>query len=502
MIIKKSKLFNYLSFAVIILVGVLNMFFGSLSLEKPLLVLFSLFLAYILFFQKPVLQIKAILLCLFMPSEYLGFVIFLLVAAKIIFQKRFKKSTCLNLILLFFGYAFFIYTLSNIFIEINLLSLPFWAVTFFSHLLIFIYIYQMVISKEERLEIFNYLKLIIWAQIVPILFFMVINSAFKPSDSFKGSLYNAHYLGFMFILLLLFHIARAVENWKDILNFKYAAVGLIILSIIFLADAKGILLCFAVALFLYILVRNIGLFFFGAINKYIKKREVVYSVLFVICLLFFSNITNMVYFYGKYILRKSISYTKVIEKRGIFPEESHKAIFYKRVFKELPKKYSSLLGTGPGTLGSRAANSRAYDTLAKKEGEKVPGFIKPFTSRPANKFLVDLYQEDFAHTASSRSAMLTWPFSGYATILGELGYIGLAIFLLIPVYLIYLLFKKEQRKDTAVEIKEYSLGLQILIVIFLVMLVFDNFQERPIVVYTTYVLAAVLIAPDKKIKSY
>ncbi len=124
-------------------------------------------------------------------------------------------------------------------------------------------------------------------------------------------------------------------------------------------------------------------------------------------------------------LRYGQSYFEIwISREGL----NHKFLFLQRALEDIPYAYGSLLtGTGPGTVGTRAANSRAYDTLYKDRvrlGSSVPAM----TSEPARRFFVDLYAEKFVTTLRWASATLASPFSSLISLLVETGVLGSALF--------------------------------------------------------------------------
>ena len=106
------------------------------------------------------------------------------------------------------------------------------------------------------------------------------------------------------------------------------------------------------------------------------------------------------------------------------PSYNHKAVFLRRALGDIPNVYGTwLTGTGPGTVGTRAANSRAYDTLYKPQGARVPSWIRAYTSGPAREYFVDLYQSSFVEM-TGKSQTLASPFSSVISIFVELGLVG------------------------------------------------------------------------------
>ncbi len=81
------------------------------------------------------------------------------------------------------------------------------------------------------------------------------------------------------------------------------------------------------------------------------------------------------------------------------------------------------IGLGPGSFATRAATIRATDVLFK-EGNRLPGFIPPYTSPAYRAVAYDLYTSAIVASAQYRSGALTNPFSSLIGIVGEYGVIG------------------------------------------------------------------------------
>lgn len=181
------------------------------------------------------------------------------------------------------------------------------------------------------------------------------------------------------------------------------------------------------------------------------------------------------------------------------PEYNHKFVFLKRALSEIPDEFGTgLTGTGPGTVGSRAANSRAYDTLFKLYGARLPSFIPPFTSEPAKKYFVDLYQEDFV-SKWWKSQTLAAPFSSLITLLVELGLIGIGLFLCLIVALLSSFLRLASR-DSDPFFRALGITLYFVTLTIFVASLFDTYLERPLIMGPYWIVAGLAVGRLRAIR--
>ena len=174
------------------------------------------------------------------------------------------------------------------------------------------------------------------------------------------------------------------------------------------------------------------------------------------------------------------------------PNFNHKFVFLKRAFLDIPESFNTwLTGTGPGTVGSRAANSRAYDSLYKLQGSRLPSFVPPFTSAPAREYFVDLYQKDFA-TRWWMSVTLAAPFSSLISMYVELGLLGVGLFVgfmwMLQLYFVRIVSYDSEPFFRALGISLYLGTLTILIGAF-----FDTYLERPLIMGPYWIFAGLVV---------
>lgn len=169
---------------------------------------------------------------------------------------------------------------------------------------------------------------------------------------------------------------------------------------------------------------------------------------------------------------------------------NHKYVFLERAFDEIPNAYDSwVLGTGPGTVGSRASNIRAYDTMYKTDAklEMISRVLPAYTSPPARAYFSDLYQEGFATTSTYRSATLSQPFSSLISLLVETGVGGFLVFAGVLFHLMRIgLQVGRDHPDRAAQglgLATYSVTLCLAI-----LALFDTYLERPTMMTAYWIL--------------
>jgi len=102
-------------------------------------------------------------------------------------------------------------------------------------------------------------------------------------------------------------------------------------------------------------------------------------------------------------------------------ENSEKRILLTRVFFELGQRYNSILGVGPGMLGSRAASAASADILYKETEGPFASLLGP-APEPERWAMYGLWDAEVAQEITNKSAILTMPFSGWASLRAELGW--------------------------------------------------------------------------------
>jgi len=496
----KKQLSETLFILLVISIGLFVMYHPVY--KKALAGLLLLVSFYLFLFQKPTLQIKALLLFSFLPTEEVLFLLPLLLLPRLLLNHKYKLNKVALMALIFLAYSFLVYLVSNLTVEVNLFSFPFWLLTFYSGIFLLVFYSGVGFSEKEKQDILSFFKKILYL----VLFYgvavnILVAQRFTPGDWVKSSIEDANkvafWAGFLILLQVSPWLLKIFHNCS-LLKITLRKVLALILTfgVLLLAIAKHVMVAFYVGICLYLLY-YLGKRFLraslGSAGSYSKNSLLVVISLFLllspVLLLVSSNLYLGVFSRTKWSLQKYITF--------YFSPHSpynHKYIFYQRIFTQLPKEYSLLVGTGPGTLGSRASNARTYDTMYKPRGKRLPSFIPPFSSEPTRKYLADLYTEEYASVATERSAVLSFPFSGISSITGELGLIGLIMFF----FILFLSIGKMEK--TLIEsnnpcLKQFALTTILAIFTIIPLLFFDNYQEKPQLMFPLYLLTALLIAP-------
>jgi len=506
--ISKKLLFNLGLLAIVFIYGLSITFFPQFKdkINGVYMVVIPLLILLAVFKLSAINQIKVLLACSMIGIDYpLMLIPAIIYPFLILIRKYHKFKTPALLALFFLLYACLLYFVVLV-DSFNLLSFPFWLMSFGSGLLLFIYYAQFNFTKKDLLNIFNFFIKLTIVQFILVVLQLLRYRDFTPGDWGIGSLNDANKVGFYLLILLVYFLGPL---WTKFLPYRNRSLSFrrvikCILWIIILFPF--IVLCAAKTLY-GILFISIIIFFFGlSIWSIFRNRLVInkdYKALIVgglISIVFLALFPVIFNFYGSYLSRPEFTLRSTIEQYTNYEESNQKYQLYKRVFKDFYINEGILiysLGTGPGTFDSRASNSRAYDILYKKEDVLVPKLLLPYSSIYTKKYLADLYTRDIYMTQKYRSSLLSIPFAGIASLKAELGVIGLIFFLLIcwsSIYLLskYLIFNK----------REPLIGfiLSVWWIFLPFAMVFDNFQEKPQVVFPLYLLTAVGLINNKEKK--
>jgi hypothetical protein len=156
-------------------------------------------------------------------------------------------------------------------------------------------------------------------------------------------------------------------------------------------------------------------------------------------------------------------------------ENSEKRTLLTRVVFGVAERYNSILGVGPGMLGSRAASAASADVLYKETESAFASLLGP-APKPERWAMYGLWDAEVVQEVTNKSALVTIPFSGWGSLRAELGWP--AVILLI----FYLLALGRQMAFIAARHPDAcSIGIAAAIgcVGLLPMLFFDNILEQP-----------------------
>lgn len=159
-------------------------------------------------------------------------------------------------------------------------------------------------------------------------------------------------------------------------------------------------------------------------------------------------------------------------------ENSEKQILLNRVVFGVAQRYNSILGVGPGMLGSRAASAASADVLYKEGGSTLASLLGP-APKPERWAMYGLWDAEVVEGVTDRSALLTMPFSGWGSLRAELGWPAIV--------LLTFYFLSLGRQMAAIAARDpglRSIGIAAAVgcAALLPMLFFDNILEQPHIV--------------------
>lgn len=408
----------------------------------------SIFLILLLIFieNKEKSLVKILIMLIFAPNYIVIQFMILYVFIKFLLSKnKIKKDINFRFYILFIILSSVSY-LFSIINDFSFTPLIIYAITVWC----LYYMYFIFKSaKEDYIRVFYELCKL---QIIPVsvqIIFLLVKKVFYP-DLITGTFDNANTL----VIVLMIYLILILNS--RYLSFKNKLVNLIIYgSIILLADAKLILIIFILVL----IITNV----FTTTNKNIFLKLPIFCLfLGIIIIIMLSPFSLYKYSIDKYNIDKYITNNNMNLK--------FKA--YKYTFCDL-NLFNDLIGVGSGRYGSKAANILAYDTMYKtKEKLEVSKILKARTNQYYNR-ISSLFTKSFFNNIKNYSGILSYPQSSIVTIKGEIGYLGIMLFIFFILYNIKNLYKNILRKDNY---KESYCSIVFILVIFLISF-FDNFLE-------------------------
>jgi len=156
-------------------------------------------------------------------------------------------------------------------------------------------------------------------------------------------------------------------------------------------------------------------------------------------------------------------------------QTSEKRVLLTRVVVGIAERYNSVLGVGPGMLGSRAASAASGDVLYKETKSALAGLLEP-APKPERWAMHGLWDAEVVQGIPDRSALLTMPFSGWGSVRAELGWP--AVILLI----FYFVSLGRQMASIAARhpgVRSIGIAAAVGCVGLLPILFFDNVLEQP-----------------------
>jgi hypothetical protein len=156
-------------------------------------------------------------------------------------------------------------------------------------------------------------------------------------------------------------------------------------------------------------------------------------------------------------------------------ETSEKRVLLTRVVFGVAERYNSVLGVGPGMLGSRAASAASGDVLYKETESALASLLGP-APKPERWAMYGLWDAEVVEGVTNRSALLTMPFSGWGSVRAELGWPAVILLTF------YFLSLSRQMASIAARhpgVRSIAIAAAVACVWLLPMLFFDNVLEQP-----------------------
>ncbi len=305
--------------------------------------------------------------------------------------------------------------LFNQLMETNFYSFPFFLASFFLPVA-FYSIARKYGSETLKKEIIEFYVIIVFLLAFSSIYHFL---AFGVTvDGLTGGTTSSHILGFHLAVTFILFIGRLLilKTVKDF-RFYELVLGALLLPIMYFADAKYLLGNMIIASFIiYVLYHT---------NKVMSPILITVSVL---ALIFTADIIKTAN------ITMSVKSDVDVASIGIrFTESAKYQLFEKTLKLPINEPIVFLIGSGPGTFLSRAANSRAFDTMNKTSStgggnsveveSKLPSFITAQTSWVTMEYAVMYFNQIWYGTLFDyRSSLIS--------LFWEFGIVGFSFFAL------------------------------------------------------------------------
>lgn len=417
----KFSVATYIGIFLILFTGPLlkitNNFTAVFYIIKYGIIIAILFLAIYFFLNKQILNYLKLTLFIPFTIDYQLHIAFIFLTILLFNKKLFIQfNSPLKPIYFLFGFGFLSYII-NLFIELNLLSFPFFIFTFFVPFLFFGLFYnQSADNKSELLKFFNNLVLITSGIIV-------LQAMLYPDihpDNWNGGTPNAHIAAAYISIALIINVIKLESLIERPFRtyFREIIISISGLPLLFLIDAKYFFILILLIMLVYFIVTPL-------ISR--KLKAISFGILLVILFIFTTTsgplpISVLTMYSNEYNLEKV--------NAAFINSPRHQLI---KAAVKLPSEepLTFLIGSGPGTFISRAAflqfNVGLGDSVKLNYGrEKLPFYsgIALKNTWMRNKYAPAAFYDN--HDPGSYYNRRT----GLLSIYFELGIIGFMLFIL------------------------------------------------------------------------
>jgi hypothetical protein len=383
-----------------------------LSLPVALLVVLLFFtMTYLLTGRKLYLAIMiTALVSAYIPNSFIAYLVIIpfpmLIIANILVEK--KKVKKFDVLLFIFICYTTIGTIVNLNDNTDVWCLLLYMVTFVAPMFIASAHSIRPLKHEEQKLTTGFWLVAISFQILPLIakpFAIGMPELLMyGNDLNHGTMIRAHYLGVLIIPLLIYLCASYLIGGK----IRYILLLPIYAICFALTDTKHALASAFFGLLVCVIV------FYREINIS-NLLKAGFGLVIV-------SSTILPYLYFSAESKYSLAEVNKFER---FIGTSRKIIFMLNTVDILLDEPLRLVsGLGAGSYGSRAASSRAVDSLYK-EDYKLPSFIPPYASRMYDQSVGGLFLRE--HTGLAGSNVIQDPFSSFVGMIAELGLIGFGL---------------------------------------------------------------------------
>lgn len=429
----------------------------------------------------------AVILLLFASTEKVQFLLPFLVLTIILLRdnkhllssavKGAKEHLVAKAIIVLFVYQFLNYIFALVNKRADALTFPLFVSSFY-----LVFVFLILPNKDSFFTLKKTLKFMVIAQALLVIIYgiFVQRNLIIPGDWARGTVLWSYWLGICLVWLLFNLFLK--DKWK-MRNILLIAV---LSYVLFLTGSKTVI--FVSIISTLILMPIILYFYRKKAFKYLFKMS---CFVIILSLILLSNL-GVTTFHRKAVVEKKEVFTSIVETQDrikdictqdlvnsyVDGEVNHKVLFIKRGFEYIWNNRLFLIGTSPGTLGTRASNLRARDILYKPDGSKL-NFL-PVYSSPATKKVYDkLYTEEYFKQAGHRSSTLAMPFSGFFAFFFENGLIGI-IFLF---FILTTVVKSFLKYNNSLSLESVFLLLSVFL-----LGIFDTVWERPFIMGFLYLV--------------
>lgn len=274
----------------------------------------------------------------------------------------------------------------------------------------------------DKIELYPAIRLFAISEVVVSLL-MVVKVGLNPGDSHTGTLGNAHFFGLsMCILLFLLAYYRRVSGRK--LNMGDCALYLLIGFSLYEADAKAVIVAGIICVLFLWLIRTLGKRF--SAFRYDLAIFLVFTTALVVCLslVIQSDVVKSTFLSEDFPLHDMFAESIYNDSLGL-----NKTEYFSGTITDMFRNGHIVMGYGLGQYGSRFANLFGY-TYTYRESSALNQLVSQIFSShmiPEYAAYASQYNDEVVKAIRWYSAVMTYPFSSFIALIGEMGLLGVIL---------------------------------------------------------------------------